>query len=167
MTKVKARRRWRWWLAATALLALTPALAFIAAPLPHDLLDYRPVTSVRILDRDGGLLRELRSRADGRSTPLQTDELPAHVRAAFIAAEDKSFPYHLGLSPTGIARAMPVGERPRWYGKDLSSAAMKAARTCAGSSSVCSGVERPSARLRSSRRRPPSRSRMRTEVTGR
>ena len=88
-----------------ALLALAPALAFIAAPIPPGLLDYRPITSVKLLDRDGGLLRELRSAADGRSTPLATGEIPESVRAAFLAAEDHGYFRHLGVSPSAIVRA--------------------------------------------------------------
>lgn len=84
---------------------LTPALAFIAAPLPPGLLDYRPVVSVKITDRDGGLLRELRSRDDGRSTPLTTSQISPQVRAAFLAAEDHRFDSHLGVSPTAMLRA--------------------------------------------------------------
>ena len=86
-------------------IPLMPVLAFIAAPLPTHLLDYRPVTSVKILDRDGALLRELRSREDGRSTPLSSNELSPAVRAAFLAAEDHRFPGHFGVSPTAILRA--------------------------------------------------------------
>ncbi len=81
------------------------ASAFVSSPLPPGLLDYRPVASVRILDREGGLLRELLSRADGRCAPLQPDEIPEHVRAAFVAAEDRGFYGHLGVSPSAIARA--------------------------------------------------------------
>ncbi|MEW5741403.1 MAG: penicillin-binding protein 1C [Myxococcota bacterium] len=88
-----------------ALVALIPALAFIAAPLPDGLLDYRPILSVKLLDREGGLLRELRSASDGRSTPLTADEIPEHVRAAFLAAEDHRFYGHLGVSPTATIRA--------------------------------------------------------------
>ena len=88
-----------------ALVLLTPALAFIAAPLPPGLLDYRPVVSVKITDRDGGLLRELRSRDDGRSTPLTSSQLSAQVRAAFLAAEDHRFASHLGVSPIAMLRA--------------------------------------------------------------
>lgn len=92
--------------AVTALLAaLTPALAFVAAPLPEGLLDYRSVASVKLLDRDGGLLRELRSASDGRSTPLTSEEVPEHVKAAFLAAEDHRFYGHLGVSPSAMIRA--------------------------------------------------------------
>ncbi|MHB8876344.1 MAG: penicillin-binding protein 1C [Myxococcaceae bacterium] len=85
--------------------ALASAAVFVCLPLPPGLLDYRKVASVRILDREGGLLRELSSRADGRSTPLAAGEIPPQVRAAFIAAEDKGFYRHLGLSPSAVLRA--------------------------------------------------------------
>ncbi len=88
------------------LLPLIPIAAFIAAPLPPHLLDYRPVTSVKILDRDHNLLRELRSTADGRSTPLTASEIPLQVQAAFLAAEDHRFPTHVGVSPISILRAL-------------------------------------------------------------
>ncbi len=84
---------------------LMPLLAFIAAPLPQSLLDYRALSSVKILDRDGALLRELRSATDGRSTPLLTEDLTPEVQAAFLAAEDHRFRSHLGISPTAMLRA--------------------------------------------------------------
>lgn len=91
-------------LAALALV-LCPVAAFIAAPIPPGLTDYRPVASVRVLDRNGGLLRELKSSADGRSTPLKSAQIPAAVRDAFLAAEDHRFFSHLGVSPTALLRA--------------------------------------------------------------
>lgn len=98
----------RW--AARGLLALLAGSAvavgvFIALPLPEGLLDYRPVASVRIADRQGGLLRELLSREDGRGIALAPADIPPHVRAAFVSAEDKGFWSHLGVSPSAIVRA--------------------------------------------------------------
>ncbi len=95
------KRRYLFLLAAP----LIPVLAFIAAPLPAGLLNYRSLSSVKILDRDGNLLRELRSATDGRSTPLTADELNPEVRAAFLAAEDHRFRGHLGVSPIAMLRA--------------------------------------------------------------
>ncbi len=86
-------------------LALMASAIWIAQPLPEGLLDYRPVSSVRIRDRGGHLLRELRSRQDGRSTPISRQEIPAHLRAAFIAAEDERFLSHPGVDPLAIIRA--------------------------------------------------------------
>jgi penicillin-binding protein 1C len=98
------RARLRFILAGLATV-LTPLLIFIAWPLPSGLTDYRPIASVRILDREGGLLRELRSSRDGRSTPVLLGDLPTHVPQAFLSAEDHGFRAHLGVSPTAIARA--------------------------------------------------------------
>ncbi|MBL8954456.1 MAG: penicillin-binding protein 1C [Myxococcaceae bacterium] len=58
-----------------------------------------------MLDRSGGLLRELRSSRDGRSSPVSLDALPSHVADAFLAAEDHRFRSHLGVSPTAFVRA--------------------------------------------------------------
>lgn len=91
--------------AVLAAVALMPVAAFIAAPLPPHLLDYRSVASVRVLDREGGLLRELKSAHDGRGTPLNAEQIPPHVTAAFLAAEDRGFFSHLGVSPSAFVRA--------------------------------------------------------------
>ena len=87
-------------------IPLVPVLGFIAAPLPAGLLDYAAISSIKILDRDQGLLRELRSTVDGRSTPLLTEDLTPEVQAAFLAAEDHRFHQHLGVSPTAMLRAV-------------------------------------------------------------
>lgn len=92
-------------LAAAAIAALC-ALGFVAAPLPAGLLARRPAAAVRFTDRSGRLLREVASRADGRSLPLPLDEpVPPLVRAAFVAAEDARFERHPGVDPLATARA--------------------------------------------------------------
>jgi penicillin-binding protein 1C len=85
--------------------ALLAAVGFIVWPLPAGLLDYRKMVSLRVLDRQGGLLRELRSGADGRETPLAAEGIPTWVRQSFIAAEDARFEAHPGLDALGLARA--------------------------------------------------------------
>jgi len=104
-------------------------IGFICAPLPERLTDYRPVASVRILDREGGLLRELLSRADGRSTPVESWEIPDSVRAAFIAAEDKNFHSHWGISPPAMARALWQNIRARRWVAGGSTLTQQLART--------------------------------------
>jgi len=92
--------------AAAAALAIFAAAVFIASPLPAGLLDRRAVAAVRFTDRTGRLLREVASRADGRSVPLPRDEpVPPFVRAAFLAAEDARFERHPGVDPLAAARA--------------------------------------------------------------
>jgi penicillin-binding protein 1C len=88
---------------AAGLLAAT--LVFILIPLPGNALDLGSVVSLRVEDRSGGLLREVRSTADGRSARVDASRLPTHVVAAFLAAEDKRFFSHHGVDAIAIARA--------------------------------------------------------------
>ncbi len=81
-------------------------LTFVAWPLPAGLLDRAGALSVRVLDRDGQLLREFPSRRDSRSVSLPPDAPPPVVlRDAFIASEDRRFEWHPGVDPLAIARA--------------------------------------------------------------
>jgi len=92
-------------LALVALVVGASAL-FVAWPLPDGLLERRPVPSVRFTDRTGRLLREVRSRADGRSVPLPPDEpIPPLVRSAVLATEDVRFDRHPGVDVLAAARA--------------------------------------------------------------
>ncbi len=96
------------------LLLLAPLLglvAFIAWPLPPDLLDRTRVSSVRIEDRQLGLLRELRSGEDARALPLPPGPLPPEVAGAFVAAEDRRFGRHPGIDPLAIARTLVASAR--------------------------------------------------------
>ena len=94
-------------------LALGAAAVFVALPLPAGLLDYRPIASVRITDRNGGLLRELLSRSDGRAVPVKAEAIPRHVRDAFVAAEDRGFYSHAGVAPLSTLRALWQNLRAR------------------------------------------------------
>lgn len=86
--------------------ALLATAAFVLAPLPAGLLERRPVAATRFTDRDGGLLREVASRADGRALPLPPGEpIPPLVRAAFVASEDARFDRHPGVDPAALLRA--------------------------------------------------------------
>ena len=88
------------------LLVLGGAGVFVAWPLPPGLLDPDGTLSVRILDRDGQLLRELPSRRASRSTSLPQDApVPGALRDAFIASEDRRFEWHPGVDPFAVVRA--------------------------------------------------------------
>ncbi|MGZ6029460.1 MAG: transglycosylase domain-containing protein, partial [Myxococcaceae bacterium] len=81
-------------------------IAVIAWPLPPGLLDADGALSVRVLDREGNLLRELPSRQDSRSVSLARDApVPPVVADAFIASEDRRFGWHPGVDPLAMVRA--------------------------------------------------------------
>ena len=69
---------------------------------------YRPSQVTRILARDGTLLAEVFTE---RRTVVKIDDVPLHVRKAFLAAEDASFYEHEGINYIGIARAFVVNLR--------------------------------------------------------
>lgn len=120
-------------LCAAALLALFASALFAAAqviaPLPEGLLDRAAMTSLRFTDREGNLLHELRSREDGRGVPLPAREpIPAHVRDAFVAAEDHRFFSHPGVDARAIARAAVQNLRAGRVISGASTIAMQLAR---------------------------------------
>ncbi len=93
-------------LAAAGTLGLAAfAWHFAHRPLPEGLTSYLSIGSVRLLDREGGLLRELRASDEGRSIPVDVKAIPVRVRQAFLAAEDGAFFEHGGLSAKAIARS--------------------------------------------------------------
>lgn len=95
------------WLGACFVVALFGAATlFVLWPLPDGLLDRRPASSLRILDRTGATLRSLRSAEEQDSVPLEHDRIPQWVRAAFVAAEDRRFNDHQGVDFRAIGRAV-------------------------------------------------------------
>ena len=80
-------------------------VAAVLEPLPERLRSGSPAGSVRVVDRDGRLIREVRAN-DGRfgeSVPLT--EVAPELVAALIAAEDQRFYYHPGIDPLAMLRA--------------------------------------------------------------
>ena len=81
-------------------------LGFVAWPLPGGLLEADRALSVRVLDRDGQVLREIASSRASRSTSLPADApVPSVLRDAFIASEDRRFEWHPGVDPLAMVRA--------------------------------------------------------------
>ncbi|HEX3407830.1 MAG TPA: penicillin-binding protein 1A, partial [Caulobacteraceae bacterium] len=58
--------------------------------------------SISYLDRSGALVAV---RGSQESPPVNLDDLPPYVPAAFIAIEDRQFYHHFGFNPWGMARA--------------------------------------------------------------
>jgi penicillin-binding protein 1A len=77
-------------------------------PTTTELSRYSPPQVTRILAKDGTLLGE---HFVERRTVVKLDDVPAHVKLAFLAAEDASFYEHEGLDYPGMLRAIYVNLR--------------------------------------------------------
>jgi penicillin-binding protein 1C len=75
-------------------------------PFPRGRLAPGPVISLRLLDRNGLLLREVLSDEGGRCRWVRLEDVSAHFLKATIAAEDKMFFFHRGISPLSVMRAI-------------------------------------------------------------
>jgi penicillin-binding protein 1A len=77
----------------------------ITADLPpvDQILRYKPPVATRIFADDGALIGEFYVE---RRYLVPLERVPAHVRVAFLAAEDADFYRHRGVDPGGIARAL-------------------------------------------------------------
>ncbi len=91
-------------------IAVVPVLTLIGlavvTPLPAALReDHRFDASVRVLDRNGVVLAEVRADDGARARWAPLNQVPAHVQAAVLAAEDRRFYEHPGVDPIAIVRA--------------------------------------------------------------
>ena len=94
------------------LVVASIGLVFIAAlwvattPFPLEYLAKEPLTSTRIVDRHGGLLREVLSSAETRGRWVSLTDISPHLRLATIHAEDKRFFDHPGIDFPSIVRSI-------------------------------------------------------------
>ncbi|HEX7451071.1 MAG TPA: penicillin-binding protein 1C [Polyangiaceae bacterium] len=103
-------------LAASALLLaplLLLALSAAREDLPSALRDPSTGLSTQVLDRNGQLIREVRSRDGKLSSRVSLSELSPHVVPALLAAEDARFYRHPGVDPIAILRALGQALRQR------------------------------------------------------
>ncbi len=100
----------------------------IGTPLPAELRE-PPSPSLRVLARDGQLLREVRTDDGARSRPLPLAQFPKHTRDAVLAAEDRHFHYHPGFDPIAITRAAFSNVAHRRVVSGASTITMQLART--------------------------------------
>lgn len=77
-------------------------------PSTDELRAYSPPQVTRVLAKDGTVLSE---EFVERRTVVRLPEVPAHVKLAFLAAEDASFYEHRGLDYPGMLRALWVNLR--------------------------------------------------------
>ena len=105
-----ARRRWKS-LAALGLAIVgvgsmdlwLATCGFSGCPTSAEMRSFRPAEGGRILDRNGRLLGRLRAV---RRVNVDLEQVPMHVRQAFLATEDRRFYDHDGLDWRGFARAL-------------------------------------------------------------
>jgi len=107
----RLRRLLRWSLIAAASVVLLGATAlgilyFLIAPKLPDVETLRTVElqePMYVYSRDGRLMALF---GETRRYPINIEEVPNHLKQAFLAAEDARFYKHHGVDYKGIARAM-------------------------------------------------------------
>lgn len=87
-----------------SLITLAVAVGF--EPLPAALDQAPPDSGLRVHDRNGRLLRELRAKDGKRRARVGLGELSPHVVPALLSAEDRRFFFHPGVDPLAIGRAL-------------------------------------------------------------
>jgi penicillin-binding protein 1C len=84
-------------------LGLVTTACFVG--LPEELLERPPEQSIRIEDRDGHLLREVRSDTGALAKWVPLSALPPILPKALVAIEDRRFFLHPGVDPLAVLRA--------------------------------------------------------------
>lgn len=98
--------RWLRRSAIGAVVMLTGLLAYIyLIPFPAELLDPSRLTSPRVLDRKGGLLRQGLSPDGMRGTWVRLSDVSSWLVKATLVAEDRRFRDHPGVDVFSVLRA--------------------------------------------------------------
>ncbi|MFT3996138.1 MAG: PBP1A family penicillin-binding protein [Asticcacaulis sp.] len=102
---VKAILYWLTVLSIWAVIFTVGFIAMFALDLPDTSSLYKTdrAPSITYLDRSGALIA---ARGSQFAPPIDIDELPPYVPAAFIAIEDRRFYHHFGFDPIGMGRAV-------------------------------------------------------------
>jgi penicillin-binding protein 1A len=106
---------------------LVAFLALFAYGLPDTskLYDVHRQPSISYLDRSGALVAV---RGSQFAPPVNLDQLPPYVPAAFVAIEDRRFYHHFGFDPIGMARMVVVDFSRRRYAQGASTITQQLAR---------------------------------------
>ncbi|MCJ7680492.1 MAG: transglycosylase domain-containing protein, partial [Candidatus Aminicenantes bacterium] len=75
-------------------------------PFPRSRLQPGPVVSMRLLDRNGVLLREVLSSLEGRCSWMDLSSVSPELLKVTVAAEDRHFFTHPGVNPAAVLRAL-------------------------------------------------------------
>ncbi len=103
-TPLQALFYWTLVLGVWGVIFIVGFLAVFATDLPDTstLYQVKRQPSISYLDRSGALVAV---RGTQESPPVDIDQLPPYVPAAFVAIEDRQFYHHMGFNPWGMARA--------------------------------------------------------------
>jgi len=103
-TPLQALFYWTLVLGVWGMIFVVGFLAVFATDLPDTstLYDVKRQPSISYLDRSGALVAV---RGTQESPPVDIDQLPPYVPAAFVAIEDRQFYHHFGFNPWGMVRA--------------------------------------------------------------
>jgi len=74
-------------------------------PVPNSRLNLNSITSTKIYDRYGVLLRHVLSSENGTACKINIHHIPDYVKDIFIITEDKRFYNHSGVDKLAIGRA--------------------------------------------------------------
>ncbi len=117
MSQDGPRGRYRGWKGAILPIGLFLLLLFGLAfwvlydlPSPDDLPQALRLPSIRILDRNGRPLYEMRAQGEYH-LPLKAEEIPQCMKQATIAVEDQSFYTNPGIDLRGVVRALYINLR--------------------------------------------------------
>lgn len=91
---------------AAFIIAAAALVASVFIPLPQGDLSKKSVQSVRVVDRNGFVLREFLNDQEGRGEWKPLSSIAVSMQQATIAVEDKRFNDHLGIDPIAIARSV-------------------------------------------------------------
>src|SRR3989344_5628149 len=81
-------------------------VGFLVWPLPRWLENPVAGEPLRILDRNGEILYEVRDGLPGLREPVAMDRVPESFVKGLLAAEDRTFYSHPGISLRGIVRSL-------------------------------------------------------------
>ena len=74
--------------------------------LPPELRAQQSEQSLRVEDRDGRLLREVRTKSGALSKWVPLSAMPTALPKMLVAVEDRRFYYHPGVDPVAVLRAL-------------------------------------------------------------
>ncbi|MGB3341828.1 MAG: penicillin-binding protein 1C [bacterium] len=89
-----------------SLILCSCAILFFIWPTRRQLLSYSKMTSLRILDRNNIILREVLSSKDATSRYCMLDRISPWLIKATVISEDKRFYLHKGIDPLAISRSL-------------------------------------------------------------